>query len=118
MFAFLILMIRFNWFQNIFACFLPVGHTHTEDVDGMFGQIGSRKKFDSFHTPVWAEKSISLTTVGRIHFEVYSCCIQKKCSCSALARQSSYFGLEDLFNRSNRNFQQSHQMESFQNVQK
>lgn len=52
MLSFLALLIRFHWFMEIYCCFLPVGHTHTEDVDGMFGKIGQRKKFDDFGTLV------------------------------------------------------------------
>lgn len=50
MLAFLCHLIHHSWFDHINVCFLPVGHTHTEEVDGMFGNIGSRKKFD----PIWS----------------------------------------------------------------
>lgn len=52
MLAYLSMLLYHNWFVTVYVCFLPVGHTHTEDVDGMFGQIGLRKRVDSFHTMV------------------------------------------------------------------
>lgn len=53
MIAFLMDLVRRGWFQTCIISYLPVGHTHTEEVDGsIFGVIGASKNVNEIYSPV------------------------------------------------------------------
>lgn len=70
-FAFVSVLIEKKWFSVIYIAFLPVGHTHDE-VDGMFGTIGERKKFLCIDSPVCICFELNLYLAGLRNFD--QCC--------------------------------------------
>lgn len=46
------MIIYHNWFKIIYLSYLPVGHTHTEEVDGIFGNVANCKLTENIDDPV------------------------------------------------------------------